>query len=176
MDSLKRKEMKKLAEPHSTLIESTAYQFACTFYEVGRSQGLKSRHKTHKSYATAYMTKFIPLAVKTLMDMLANPQTPEMQKQAIYDAFLERANDPDLAETIPLFNNPFAKSFVSELKPQRVDPIIVNTGKPSEPIGNTTIKAVEGYTSLDKLPLDKLLSQALTQRTLDIEIAQKDVH
>jgi|ERR1700748_79239 len=171
MDSLKRrrppKEQRKFADPSSTLIESTAYQFACTFYEVGRSQGLTSKYKTHKHYAARYMKQFIPLAVDTLMKMLANDATPQIQRDAIYDAFLERTNDVDLANTIPLFDNPLAATFKSDLKPERINPIIVNTGKPIEPSDNATINTAA--TSLDKLPLEKMLQQALTQRTLDIK-------
>ena len=89
----------KIIEPHSILIEETALKFAATYYEVGRSQGLTSKFKNARAFAKANVERFIPMAVKTLMDMLANPSTPEAQKEMIYQAFTERANDPDLSNS-----------------------------------------------------------------------------
>ena len=89
----------KIIEPHSILIEETALKFAATYYEVGRSQGLTSKFKNARAFAKANVERFIPMAVQTLMDMLANPSTPETQKEMIYQAFTERANDPDLSNS-----------------------------------------------------------------------------
>lgn len=122
MDSLRP----KLIKPESTLIEKTALELAAAFYEIGRGQGLKSKYKNPKDYAKAYLTKFIPKAVDLLMDILAKESTPQVQKDAIYDALMERTNDTDLSNTIPIFDNPLAKSFVSDkVIPQT--PLVVNT-------------------------------------------------
>lgn len=127
---------RKLVKPESTLIEQTALAFATTFYEAGKSSGLTSKYKTHKAYAARHINEFIPLAVNYLMDMVANPQTPEEMRLAIYDCFLERANDQELSQTIPVFDNPFAKDFVSDkVVPQK--PLVGNSPKKIEdlPIG-----------------------------------------
>lgn len=96
----------KIIEPHSILIEETALKFAATYYEVGRSQGLTSKFKNARAFAKANVERFIPMAVQTLMDMLSNPSTPETQKEMIYQAFTERANDPYLSNSgIEAFKN-----------------------------------------------------------------------
>lgn len=96
----------KIIEPHSILIEETALKFAAAYYEVGRSQGLTSKFKNARAFAKANVERFIPMAVQTLMDMLSNPSTPETQKEMIYQAFTERANDPDLSNSgIGAFKN-----------------------------------------------------------------------
>lgn len=139
MDSLKR----KLIKPESVLIEKTALELAAAFYEVGRGQGLTSRYKTPQAYAKRHVKEFIPKAVSILMDMLANPQTDEACRLAIYDAFLERANDKDLSNTIPIFDNPFADKFTS-------DKVV-----PQKPLVGTSPKK----DSLDDLPLEQMLHQ-----------------
>ena len=88
---------KKIVKPHSTLIEQTAADLCATYYEVGRSQGLTSKHKTHKAFVHHNIEHFIPIAVDILTTMLGNPNTPDNQKEAIAEALLERANDPDLS-------------------------------------------------------------------------------
>lgn len=143
MDRLQR----KFITPQSTLIEKTALEFAAMFYEAGRSSGLKSKYKDAKAYAKAYFLKFIPKAVDLLMDILANPQTPEEQKMAIYDAFMERANDKDLAQTIPIFDNPLAATFVPDTKDTRGGPLVINSPK----------KKHKGR--IEDLPLDSMLFQ-----------------
>ena len=132
---------RKLIKPESVLIEKTALELATAFYEIGRSQGLTSKYKTHQAYARRHLNEFIPKAVELLMEILANPATPEDQRLAIYDAFLERANDQDLAQTIPVFDNPFAKDFVS-------DKVV-----PQKPLVGTS----PNKDSLDNLPLETML-------------------
>lgn len=138
----------KLIKPESTLIEKTALELAASFWEIGRGQGLKSKYKDAKSYAKAYVVKFIPKAVDVLMDILANPQTPEAQRLAVYDAFLERANDKDLSNTIPVFDNPLAATFVSDkVIPQ--SPLVINSPN----------KKKKNKGRLEDLPLDRMLYQ-----------------
>lgn len=87
----------KLITPQSVLIEKTALELAAVFYEAGRSSGLKSKHKDARSFAKAKLETFIPKAVDLLMDILANPATPDDQKDMIYQAFMERTNDKELS-------------------------------------------------------------------------------
>lgn len=97
---------KNIVTPQSLLIEQTALSMAASYYEVGRSQGLTSKFKNARAFAKANVERFIPMAVQTLMDMLSNPSTPETQKEMIYQAFTERANDPDLSNSgIGAFKN-----------------------------------------------------------------------
>lgn len=85
---------RKLNDPSSVLIEITAGNLAATWYEIGRSQGLKSKYKTTKAYVNANVEKFIPKAIEHLIDMLGNEFVPHDQKEMIYDALSSRVNDP----------------------------------------------------------------------------------
>lgn len=138
MDRINR----KLIKPESTLIEKTALELAATFYEIGRGQGLTSKYKNPKAYAKRHVKEFIPKAVELLMDIMANPKTPQAQRDAIYDAFLERANDVDLANTIPIFDNPLAATFKADNKPDPIKPLVINSPKKN---------------TLDALPLSQML-------------------
>lgn len=81
--------------PKSTLIESTAASLAAQYFEIGMSEGLKSKHANHKEFAIANMERFIPHAVSILLDMLHDPATTVHMKDEIVSAFDERRNDPD---------------------------------------------------------------------------------
>lgn len=101
---------RKIVTPQSILIEQTALAIAAEYYEIGRSQGLKSKHKNARAYARANVEKFIPLAVENLLKMLSLPHVPQEQKDLIYDAIMERTNDPELSNSgVKAFenNNPF---------------------------------------------------------------------
>jgi hypothetical protein len=88
------------------LIEKTALDLACVAYEKGRSLGYTSKYKDAREYAKKYVEMYIPLAVNFLMDILANPATPESQKSLIYDAIMERTNDKELSNIgIDVFKN-----------------------------------------------------------------------
>ena len=139
MDKLPRRFIK----PESLLIEQTALKLAASFYETGRSQGLTSKYKTHQAYAKRHLNEFIPKAVELLMDILANPNTPTDQRDMIMDAFLERTNDVELSNSIPVFNNPFADKFTS-------DKVV-----PQKPLVGTSPKSK----TLDELPLETMLHQ-----------------
>lgn len=130
--------MRKLQDPSSVLIEVTAGNLAATFYEVGRSQGLPSKHKTTKSYVNAYVEKFIPRAIDLLLDILHNPFTSEEQKSLIYDALSERVNDPsnvtstDIRGLPPLdvmkiLDNIAPAPPSQQLKKVREKPTVINT-------------------------------------------------
>jgi len=129
MGSLSRKIIRvnnHVVEPHHLLIEKTALELAATFYEAGRSSGLTSKHKDARKFAKANVEKFIPKAVELLTDMLGNPSLPADQKDMIYNAIMERTNDPELSNNgIKAFENntEFTSDDVVLEKP-----IIVNTG------------------------------------------------
>jgi len=97
---------KNLITPQSLLIEKTALELAAVFYEAGRSSGLTSKHKDARAFAKANVEKFIPKAVELLMDILAKDNTPQDQRDLIYEAFMERTNDKELSNIgIPVFKN-----------------------------------------------------------------------
>lgn len=102
-----------LVTPASLLIEKTALELAATFYEAGRSSGLQSKHKDARSFARAYVERFIPKAVDLLMDILNSPSTSADQKNLIYDAVMERTNDKELSKVLPVFKNdtPFIPDY-----------------------------------------------------------------
>lgn len=77
-----------------TVIERTAAAIAAEWYEIGRSQGMKSKYKTPRAYAKAYLEMWIPKSVEILTSMLAMSHVSEHMKQEIYAALLERTNDP----------------------------------------------------------------------------------
>jgi hypothetical protein len=116
---------KQLITPQSLVIEKTALELACVFWEAGKSSGMKSKYKSARAFAKARVETFIPKAVELLMDMLGKDSTPADQKQLIYDAFLERANDPDLSNCgIPVFAQPVP--YKSD-KHVPAAPLIINT-------------------------------------------------
>lgn len=97
---------KKLVTPQSLVIEKTALELAALYYEEGRSRGLTSKYKDARKFAKANVEKFIPKAVDTLLDTLREGNLSNDQKDLIYKAIMERVNDKELSESIPLFNVP----------------------------------------------------------------------
>lgn len=128
---------RKLIKPESILIEQTALELAAVYYEAGRSSGLQSKHKNARAFAKANVSTFIPKAVELLMDMLANQATPQAQRDAIYDAFLERSNDVELSKIgIKAFENPFEFTSDKVIIPP---PIIVNTTRIEDALNLTPL-------------------------------------
>ena len=84
----------KPTQPKLNLIEHVALELAGVFYDIGRSQGLKSKHKTARAYAAANIEKFVPHAVKTLLEQLNNPSISAEAKDEITESLFERINDP----------------------------------------------------------------------------------
>lgn len=87
---------KIVSVPRSHLIEKIAIEFACVWYEAGRSSGLTSKWKTTRAYARNNFERFVPKAVDILLDMLNNPHLNDLMKQEIFEALMERHNDPTL--------------------------------------------------------------------------------
>lgn len=103
--------MKKIVAPKYILIEQTALEFAANFYEIGRGQGLKSKHKNARDYAKHNLERFIPLAVKHLIECLSSPNLPEQAKRDIFEALAERHNDEELNKVMP--NNDVEKAIAA---------------------------------------------------------------
>ncbi len=84
--------------PKSTVIEKTALEFACVWYESCLSSGLlpSKKQKTQKAWARANFQKFIPHAIEHLTSMLSRDDINDLCKQEIYDAIIERTNDPEM--------------------------------------------------------------------------------
>lgn len=87
--------------PKHHLIEKVAGELAAVFYEIGRGQGMTSIHKTPRAYARANLEKFIPNAVDHLLDMLGRKDINDLCKKEIYEAIMERNNDPTLKMAFP---------------------------------------------------------------------------
>jgi hypothetical protein len=138
----------KLIKPESILIEKTALEMAAVYYEAGRATGFTSKYKDPRSFAHANVEKFIPMAVELLMEMLTKDSTPKEQKDAIYDAFMERTNDQELSNIgIDAFknDNPFTSDKVVEPKPviwntEKIEDIL-NTNPPLQGASNEIRKA-----------------------------------
>lgn len=89
----------KIVKPMDPLIFKVAGEFAATMYEAGRSSGMTSIHKNARSYAKANLEKFVPLAIKHLIEMLKpTSNCSEHMRQAIHEALTNPINDPDLME------------------------------------------------------------------------------
>src|SRR5882672_9218090 len=117
--------MKKIVQPRSVLIEKTALEFAAVFYDVGRSQGMTSRHKTAKHYAAHNFIKFIPRAVSHLLDILNQPNANPEMKDEIWCALQERIHDVD---TTAAFDNRLPDVDLTKVIDCKAEsPIIVNS-------------------------------------------------
>lgn len=115
---------KKIITPESEIIEQTALTLAASFYEIGRSQGLTSKHKNARKYAKANFEQFIPRAIEHLLEMLSNPSFDPKAKELIYTAIMERANNEELRQLFPsetandkhLNNFELPKNFLEQFK------------------------------------------------------------
>ena len=135
---------KKLITPQSVLIEQTAAEMAAVFWEAGRSAGMPSRFKNARAFARAKMTTFIPKAVQHLIEVLGNSATTKEMKDLIYEAIMERVNDPDLSNSgIKAFEVPIEYKSDKYIAPA---PLIINTKQPTNikknSLSGTSIKQV----------------------------------
>lgn len=116
--------------PKFNLIEKVALELAGVFYDTGRSQGLTSKHKSAKHYAAHNIEKFVPHALKHLMEILCNPSTPDAMKQEIYESIQERINDPQVQKFAD--SGALPKLDISKIIPVKDLPsVIVDTRKRS---------------------------------------------
>lgn len=93
---------KQLNLPKMDLIEHTALNFALTFYEGCRNQGMKSKYKTARLYALHNYQKFLAKAIETLQEMLGRDDIHENVKEKIYEAVMTRVNDPEVNQIFPM--------------------------------------------------------------------------
>lgn len=114
----------KLSGPKYTVIEQVAGELAGTWYEIGRGQGLTSKWKTPKLYARANFEKFIPKAVEYLLSMLGRSDIAPLMKEEIYQAIMERVNDPELKQIMP---NIIPDIDITKLLPKGDKPEIINS-------------------------------------------------
>lgn len=132
----------KLKDPSDVIIEKTAGEFAGVWYDAARSSGMTivklqndvidlRRYKRTRDFARRHLEKFIPAAVHALNEIMCNPNTPEAKRQIIYNAIMERVNDPDLdmmaktAGDMPAFE----QTVLYKSDQEKPKPVIVNTPK-----------------------------------------------
>lgn len=135
---------RKLKDPSDVIVEKTAGDFAGIFFDAARSSGmtvitlqgqkinlLKFKNNP-RAFARRHLEKFIPAAVHSLIEIMSRPETPEAQRQIIYNAIMERVNDPDLdmmaktAGDLPEFE----QTVLYKPDNEKPKPVIVNTTKP----------------------------------------------
>lgn len=119
--------MKKIVAPSSVLIETTALELATIFYEAGRSSGLKSKHKNARLFAKHNLEKFIPKAVDLLLEILSRDTTPEDQKKIIFEALMERHNDPELNEVLPNLDVKKLIEINKAMQRDKTQPVIIQS-------------------------------------------------
>lgn len=91
-----------LKGPKYTVFEKVAVELAAVWWEAGQNTpGLKpSKWKDPISFARANFEKFIPKAVELCIGMLDRQDIPDLAKAEIYEALMERQNDPDINTTM----------------------------------------------------------------------------
>lgn len=111
---------KKISTPESVIIETTALEMAAVWYEIGKSQGLTSKHTSARDYARANLNKFIPKAIEHLLSMLGRNDIPKDQKDMIYTALIERHNDPELCAVLPNIDVKKALELSDQMEKRKV--------------------------------------------------------
>ena len=132
----------KLKDPSDVIIEKTSGEFAALFYDAARSSGLKVinlqgkpinllRYKSPRDFARRHIEAFIPAAVHALNEIMCNPNTPEEQRQVIYNALMERINDPDIDMMAKTAGNmpEFEQTVLYKSDQEKPKPVIINTLK-----------------------------------------------
>lgn len=134
---------RKLKDPSDVIVEKTAGEMAGVFYDAARSSGMTViqlqgkkinllNYKSPRGFARRHLEKFIPAAVHALIEIMSRDITPPEQKDVIYNAIMERVNDPDLdmmaktAGDLPEFEN----TVLYKSDQEKPKPVIVNTAKP----------------------------------------------
>jgi len=134
---------RKLKDPSDVIVEKTAGEFAGCFYDAARSSGMTKiklqndvinllKFKTPREFARRHLEKFIPAAVEALTTILGKDSTPAESKEVIYQALMERINDPDLDMMGKTAGLPeFEKTILYKPDTEKPKPIILNTPKVS---------------------------------------------
>lgn len=134
--------MIKIVTPGSTIIEKTAGEFAGVFFDAARSSGmekiklqgrvinLKKYKNNPRWFARDCLEAFIPAAVHALTEILAKDTTPPDQKEIIYQALMERVNDPQLDMMAKSANGElpeFEQTILYKPDTEKPKPVIINT-------------------------------------------------
>lgn len=130
----------KIRDPSDVIVEKTAGAFAAEFYEAARSSGMTViklqdqainllRFKSPRDFARRHLEKFIPAAVHALIDIMSRDNTPPDQKEIIYNALMERVNDPDIDMMAKTAGNlpEFEQTVLYKSDQEKPKPVIVNT-------------------------------------------------
>ena len=131
----------KIKDPSDVIIEKTAGEMAGVFFEAARSSGmgiitlqgqkidLRKFKNNPRDFARRHLEKFIPAAVHALTEILARDSTPADQKEIIYQALLERVNDPDIDMMAKTAGNlpEFEQTVLYKSDQEKPKPVIVNT-------------------------------------------------
>lgn len=96
----------KISIPKNHLIEKTAAEFAAVWYDIVRTNNqvdaaFIKKWPNQRKFAQKNLEKFIAPALKHLTEMLGRPDLPDIMKKEIYDAIIERNNDPALKVFMP---------------------------------------------------------------------------
>lgn len=121
----------ELYKPADGLIEKVASKFASEWFEAALSSGLKDDkyNRNPRKFAKINLEKFIPYAIKHLIEMLKNPSLPHDQKFMIYEQILKRVNDPEMRTIFPSntendkhLNFDLPENFMEKNFPEYLDP------------------------------------------------------
>lgn len=131
----------KIVDPATFIIEKTAGEMCGTFYDAARSSGMTViqlqgekinllKYKRTRDFARAHFEKFIPAAVHALTEIMSRDSTPVETKELIYQAILERVNDPQLnlmgqQAGLPEYEN----TVLYKSDQEKPKPVIINTPK-----------------------------------------------
>lgn len=128
-----------LKDPSDVIIEKTAGEFAGVWYDAARSSNMKLvklqgktinllRYKSPRDFARRHLEAFIPAAVHALTEIMSRETTPEPQRQIIYNALMERVNDPDLDMMAKTAGLPeFEQTVLYKPDTEKPKPVIINT-------------------------------------------------
>ena len=130
-----KKEITELYQPADGLIEKVAGSLAAEWFEAALSSGLKDDryNKNPRKFARENLERFIPYAIKHLLEILENPKVSTEQKFMIYEQILKRVTDPEMralfpsnTETDKILNFELPDDFIEKNFPQLLDEKKVN--------------------------------------------------
>lgn len=90
----------KLIKPRDVLIEKVAGQLAATYFEAAQNtpqmDTLRKKYRNDpRRYARMNLEKFIKPAIECLIESLKSPRLSVEAKEEIYNALIDRINDPE---------------------------------------------------------------------------------
>jgi len=123
----------KLIRPRDILIEKVAGQLAATWFEAAQNTpGMDTLRKKYRNdprrYARMNLEKFIKPAVESLIECLKSPRLSLEAKEEIYNALIDRINDPENLTSDDIIKN-------GGLLPKiDIKPVLDATNKPVDKI------------------------------------------